>query len=459
MNQEAETLKEQIVSHIASLKVFFEQASLKNCFSTTTHNRWELAYEYVKGLATSPSKRHMASIAQHCSPINNQAFSHFLSQSPWDHRKLVHWIMDHGWQIIGKKGTLVIDECANPKAGKHSVGVNRQYCGNMGKVDNCQVGVFMAYVKAGHRLLLDYRLYLPETWIQNPARCDASGIPREHQIFKTKAELAYELICEAVKAKIRFTHIAMDGFYGGHPWLLTRLERMDLIYVADIGSDERVYCECPVHQIPTKKGVRGREPTRKKVMNSTPVRVDAIMNTIENWREIRIRKSMDGFLEAKFYAVKVWRIDKEVSQPLPVWLLIRKELDDSETKYSFCNAIRITSWSRLVKMQSERYWIERSFQDANKIAGMSDYQVRNWNAWHHHMALVLLAMLWVTQELMHFQTVRKKITLNDIVRIIKFLFPLKVQDALSVANTIISNEINRDKSRRSKMKRKRQAAI
>ena len=84
----------------------------------------------------------------------------------------------------------MIDECGNPKAGKHSVGVNRQYCGNMGKVDNCQVGVFMAYTKGDRRLLLNYRLYLPTEWIDDPVRCDAAGIPKEHQVFKTKAELA-----------------------------------------------------------------------------------------------------------------------------------------------------------------------------------------------------------------------------------------------------------------------------
>jgi hypothetical protein len=105
-------------------------------------------------------------------------------------------------------------------------------------------------------------------------------------------------------------------------------------------------------------------------------------------------------------------------------------------------------------MQSQRFWIERSFQDANQLAGMNEYQVRNWNAWHHHMALVLLAMLWITQELMQARSVRKKLTLHDIVRIIKFLIPLKVQDVLSVAKTILMNEKNRINSRKCKMKRK-----
>lgn len=363
--------------------------------------------------------------------------------------------MDQGSRTLGKNGALVIDECGNPKAGKHSVAVYRQYCGNIGKVDNCQVGVFMAYVKGNRRLLLNNRLYLPSDWIDDPARCDAAGIPKEHQVFKTKAELAYELIGEAKKAKIPFTHIAMDGFYGKHPWLLTRLEREGLTYVADVGSDTRVYCESPEYQIPQRKGTRGRTPVHKKVVNTCSIRVDSIAKKIDKWREIRIRESMDGFLEVKFCVVRVWRIDKDVSQPIPVWLLIRKELDDSEIKYSFCNALEITSWHRLARMQSQRFWVERSFQDANKLAGMSEYQVRNWNAWHHHMALALLAMFWITKELIQTLSVRKKLTLHDIVRIIKFLIPLKVQDALSVALTIVMNEKNRRNSRKCKMKSKK----
>ncbi|RQD83216.1 MAG: transposase [Methanocalculus sp. MSAO_Arc2] len=154
-----------------------------------THNKWKTALDYVVGLVTAPSQRTLTLIATHCSSMNNQAFSHFPAQSPWDHRKLTDWIMDQGWRTIGNNGALVIDECGNPKAGKHSVAVSRQYCGNIGKLENSQVGVFMAYVKGDRRLLLNYRLYIPAYWIDDPDRCDAAGIPKEHQVFKTKSEL------------------------------------------------------------------------------------------------------------------------------------------------------------------------------------------------------------------------------------------------------------------------------
>ena len=339
------------------------------------------------------------------------------------------------------------------------MGVSRQYLGNIGKVDNGQVGVFLAYVKHGTRLLLDFRLYLSKHWTSDPERCKAAGIPNIRQVFRTKAELAYEMIVEAANAGIHFSHICMDGFYGSQPWLLTKLELINLVYVADIGSKVYVYLTEPVYSIPLRKGSQGKKPSRKNVFNTCRVRVDTVIKTITHWKCVRIRKSMDGFLEVKFTVIKVWRIDKDISNPLPVWLLIRKELDDSDIKYSFCNALEIQSWDRLAKMQSERYWIERSFEDAIALAGMADYQVRNWEAWHHHMALVLVAMFWITKEQCVLLKEVKEVSLPDMVKIIVLLIPLKVQTSLTVARRILKNIRNRRDSRISKMKRKRNVTL
>ena len=123
-----------------------------------------------------------------CSEVNNQVFSHFISQSPWNHRLLLKWIQNVWWRSIGKKGAIIIDECGNPKTGGNSVAVKRQYCGNWGKVENCQVGVFLAYAKQGVRLLLDFRLYQQESRVSDPQRCKSAGIPDNELVFRTKAE-------------------------------------------------------------------------------------------------------------------------------------------------------------------------------------------------------------------------------------------------------------------------------
>lgn len=124
----------------------------------------------------------------------------------------------------------------------------------------------------------------------------------------------------------------MDGFYGEHPWLLTRLENMDIVYIADIRSTERVILEKTEYGLPLKRGIRGRKPTRVKILNSIPIAVEEVSKSLTRWKKIRIRTSADGFLEIKFAAIRVWRIDKDVLHPLLVWLLIRKELDDSDIK-------------------------------------------------------------------------------------------------------------------------------
>lgn len=147
-----------------------------------------------------------------------------------------------------------------------------------------------------------------------------------------------------------------------------------------------------------------------------------------------------------------------MDKPLPVWLLIRVELDDSDIKYSFCNDLKTLSWDRLAKMQSERYWIERSFEDAIASAGMVDYQVRIWWAWHHHMALVLTARVWITKEQHVAMEVVKEVSLPDTVKIIIFLLPPKRQTTSTVSSIIHRNVRNRVNSRKSKMKQKKRLA-
>jgi len=142
---------------------------------------------------------------------------------------------------------------------------------------------------------------------------------------------------------------------GKHLWLLTRIENIGVTYVADIGSKDRVIIEKPQYGIPPKKGIRGRKTSLIKILNTVPVRVEEIQKTIDRWRVIRIRESTDGFLEVKFAAIRVWRIDKDEYEPIPVWLLIRKDLDDSNVKYSLCNASSLCTLSKLARMQSERY--------------------------------------------------------------------------------------------------------
>ena len=175
--------------------------------------------------------------------------------------------------------------------------------------------------------------------------------------------------------------------------MLTELENRGLTFVADIAIDTKVYVQKPIVGIPEKKGKRGRLPTIPKVLNLSSIRVDSLSSSIEGWELIRIRKTERGYKEVYFKAIKVWRSQDELPCENPLWLLISKDAKSGEIKHSFCNASENASFDELAKMQSSRYWVERAFQDAKGYCGMAEYMVRSWNAWHHHMALVMLAML------------------------------------------------------------------
>ena len=156
---------------------------------------------------------------------NNQSIQHFISNSLWDEQGLIYQIQDDVVNLIGDKenGSLQLDESGFPKQGENSAGVNRQYCGRLGKIDNCQVGVFLGYVNDSKRILFDKRLYIPKDWMDDTERKKKCGIP-DDLTFKTKAELGLEMILDAKRRKIPFGWVGMDSFYGEQPWLLNKLD-------------------------------------------------------------------------------------------------------------------------------------------------------------------------------------------------------------------------------------------
>ena len=259
------------------------------------------------------------------------------------------------------------------------------------------------------------------------------------------------MIDNAIGEEIPFSYITMDGFYGKNPELFTEPESRDLTFVADIAVNTHVYVEKPVVGIPGKKGIRGRNPTVPRVLNTSSTRVESLSNSVEGWRLIRVRKNERGYKEVYFKAIEVWRRQDDLPSEKPVWFLISKYSESNEIKYSLCNASEDTSFDKLAKMQSSRYWIERAFQDAKGNCGMAEYMVRNWNAWHHHMALVMLAML----ILLSYQTKFNKmfrISLRGIILVLKYNNPLKEIDAWETARILNQDNELRMRARVSRLR-------
>jgi SRSO17 transposase len=383
---------------------------------------------------------------------DNQALSHFLSNSPWLYKNLSRSVRAKAIEIIGTNGVIILDESGIKKSGDSSVGVSRQYCGNLGKVENCQVGVFLAYFKDNKRTLIDFRLYLPENWVEDKERCLKAKIPPEMIKFQTKYDLGLEMIDNAIKEEIPFSYVAMDGFYGENPTLLNELENRGVTFVADIASDTQVYLEEPVVGIPEKKGSRGRPPSKLKVLSTSSVKVNSFSSSGDGWKLIKVRKTERGNKEVYFKALQVWRRYNELPYEKPLWLLISKDSKTGEIKHSLCNAAENTSIEKLAEMQSSRYWVERAFQDAKENCGMDEYMVRSWNAWHRHMIMVMLAMLILISYQIKCKKLKAQVSIPAVVEIIKFHNPLKVMNATQLARKLNQDNEMRLRARTSRLK-------
>jgi SRSO17 transposase len=435
-------------------KFVFEK-SFDSYFQTKTRSCVSKCIDYLKGLILLPSRRNLRKMAIY-SPkrCDNQALSHFLSNSPWLHKNLSKSVRTKAIETIGTNGVIILDESGMKKSGDNSVGVSRQYCGNLGKVDNCQVGVFLAYSKGNKRTLIDFRLYLPKNWVEDKERCLKAKIPPEMIKFQTKYDLGLEMIDNVIKEEIPFSYVAMDGFYGENPELLTELENRGITFVADIATNSQVYLEKPVVGIPEKKGSRGRFPSKPKVLNTSPIKVGSLSNLGDGWELIKVRKTERGIKEVYFKALQVWRRQNELPCGKPIWLLISKDAITGEIKHSFCNAVENTSLRKLAEMQSSRYWVERAFQDAKGNCGMGEYMVRSWNAWHRHMTMVLLAMLILISYRMKFKKLKMHVSIPAVAEIIKFHNPLKVMNATQLARKLNQDNVMRMRARTSRLKAK-----
>lgn len=329
-----------------------------------------------------------------------QSLQHFISHSPWDHRSVMDQVAQDSGYLLGGSGDscLIIDESSIVKKGKKSVGTARQWCGRLGKVDNCQVGVFATLVCGKAMSLIDGRLYLPKEWTDDRERCGKAGIP-DDVTFKSKSQIALECIRHARLQGIRFSWVGIDGGYGKEPDFLTALDADAEIFLADVHKTQVIYLEDPEPYIPQPSGKKGRSPSLY-ITDSPKITVKSwAANQPDNaWQRTTTRDSSKGKLKVDIITRLVW-VWNHSEQSARQWhLVVRREVSAPDTiKYSLSNAPADTTLERLAYMQGQRFFVERSFQDAKTSAGMSQYQIRGWQAWHHHMALVMMTTLFMLQ--------------------------------------------------------------
>ena len=333
---------------------------------------------------------------------------------------------------------LILDESSFPKQGDRSVGVARQWTGRLGKVDNCQVAVFAVLSDGRHHAPVDMRLYLPKGWVEDPARCDRAGVPAQARKLTSKSEHALDIIRQARTRGMRFGWSGLDAGYGKEPAFLRRLDDTKEVFVADVHRDQRVWTELPVLAVPPSLTGRGRQPTKRQA--STPsVTVESLATGSPplDWQRHILRDCTRGELRVDIAHRRVWLWDGEEDAARCWHLIVRREVGSPKTiKYSLSNASVDTPVLRLAQMQGQRYWVERTFQDAKGECGLADYQALSWRAWHHHVTMVMLAMLFIAEQRVAHQPVLDLLTPRDIVDMLKETLPRKPEGKHALAARI-----------------------
>ena len=358
---------------------------------------------------------------------DDQALQYMLTESHWDSQAVLDQVAQEANHLLGgDESCLLLDESGFEKKGEHSVGVARQWNGRLGKVDNCQVGVFAALGRGARATLIDYRLYLPESWSEDVPRCKKMGIPESFCQFKTKSELALAMVRHQRQQGIQFAWVGADGGYGKEPAFLRGWDDMDEIFVVDVHKDQLIHLEDPQPVIPQRNNnLRGRKASRYQAQ-AQAVRVDNWKEAQpeEAWQHYKLRDSTKGELIVEILHQHVWLWDKNETQAHHWHLLVRRELNSQETcKYTLSNAPAETGTQQLAHMQGQRYWIERAFEEGKSESGMAAYQARKWHSWHHHMALVSMAMLFMVEERERHQEEMPLLSCNDIETLLRTFLP------------------------------------
>jgi len=374
----------------------------RGCFKTSTRDTSGRAYTYLRGQLTMDGERNFANMARNMTGDDGQALQHFMSHSPWSGPEVFRQIQAESaaTHALAQGSTLILDESADEKAGTHNAGAARQYNGRMGKVDVCRVDTCLTYANATVRLwtMVDGELFLPAEWF-GPAfaqRRKELGIPEE-RTFATKIALGLKMVKRAKAHGLPCELLACDALYGRDNHFRAEVDMEGVRYAAQVPADTLVYLSAPQVGVPQKRSKRGRPRTRLQVLSPhTPQEVRTLAGSPSTpWQHVHVRQTERGWLEADFAIRQVWTI-AEGKMPRAEWLVIRRDTE-GECAYTLLNAPADTPASSLMAGSCQRYFTERTFEDAKTEMGWDEFQAQKYRAWEHHVALTGLALWFVAQ--------------------------------------------------------------
>ena len=369
------------------------------------------ARAYCTGLLLPGERKSIEPMAARLDPghvqAKHQSLHHVVAEAEWDDTALLAAVRAEGLPAIERHGPVVywiVDDSGFPKQGKHSVGVTRQYCGQLGKQDNCQVAVSLSVANDHASLPIAYQLFLPEVWANDPACRAKAGVPEAIK-FETKTVIALGQLRQALAASVPMGIVLSDAAYGDETDFRVGVTDLGLRYVLGVRPGTSVWAPGTGPLPPLPWSGRGRRPTKlRRDAQNQPVTLKALALSLptQDWRKVVWREGTQGKLSSRFAAVRVRPAHRDMqrSEPWPEeWLLIEWPEGDAEpAKYWFSNLPRRTSLKRLVRVAKARWWIERDYQELKRELGLGQFEGRNWRGFHHHASLCIAAYGFLIAE-------------------------------------------------------------
>ena len=337
----------------------------------------------------------------------HQSLHHLVADAPWEDKAVLKAVREYVLAAIEECGAIaawIVDDTGMPKKGRHSVGVARQYCGQLGKQDNCQVAVTLAVANEAASLPIAYQLYLPEQWASDRRRRRQAGVPEEVS-FLTKPDLALLQITAAVEQGVPGGVVLADAAYGNDHKFRNGLEALGLQYVLGVQSTTTVWPEGSGPLAPPAYRGRGRPPTLlRRDATHQPLAAGklALQLAPAVYRRVSWREGSGGMMRSRFAAVRVRVAHRDYWRAIPhgeQWLLIEWPTGSAEpTKYWLANLPAATPLKQLVRTAKLRWRIERDFEELKQELGLNHFEGRSWRGFHHHATLCIAAYGFLVAE-------------------------------------------------------------
>ena len=391
--------KKEVEDFIDELKGFHEE--FNDCFSRSESR--ENFFRYTSGQLSKLERKSIEPIALNVQGGNVRSMQKFVSDVVWDESKILRKYHNMVNEDMGdSNGVLIFDESGFVKKGDDSAGVAKQYCGNLGKVENCQVGVFAAYASPSGYALLDKRLFIPERWFTDDyeLRRYKCKIP-ENVEFKTKPQLAVEMFHDLQEQKsIPYKYVLADSLYGNSPEFIDAIEEYtDITYFVSIPSDTLCWLKRPLTR---KKEYKYKDEVHtKEILEKTekkPISFETIAMNTNNcfWYRRKVSEGTKGPIEYEFTRRRVV-LSKNGLPQKTVWLIIKRTLGNKPTySYYISNAPESIKLETFVWLSGLRWAIEQCFEETKSELGMDQYEVRKYPGWNHHILTCILShfFLW-----------------------------------------------------------------